>query len=356
MRNALCKRTLIYVVYDGIENSVFASQVLAPLRAKLARGTYQQIILISFEKKKYTQHEIERIISPDGQLLCTILPRIPFAGIITLYPASYQLKALLKKQPTHAIIARGALAGYICLNARQPSTTSLTIQARGLLAAEYEFTHQTTNLIKKFFHKLRTQQFFTVEKKTYASSNTIIIEAVSAALAQYLTSTFNTRPAMLRRAQEDIPQPIYLQTIAAWKSSTRKALNIAPHAYVYCYNGSIKAWQCPDKVIDFFMQQLHTNSAAFLLVITQDTEKFTQQLQKKGTPHNKYYVCSVPYEAIYQYLAAADVGLIFREHHIVNWTSRPTKVLEYHAVGLPIIHNNTVEWICSLPNTTAVEI
>jgi hypothetical protein len=350
------KRTLIYVVYDGIENSVFASQVLAPLRAKLAAGTYQQIILISFEKKKYTSYEIEHIVKPNDQLQCIILKKTPFLGILTLYPAIYQLRALLKKQPSHAIIARSALAGYICLKARQPTTISLTIQARGLLAAEYEFTNRTTNPLPKIFHQFRAQQFFALEKKTYSPKNSITIEAVGPALAEYLFTTFNTKSTQLCLAHEDIPPHIDQQQIAEWKITTRTALGITPHAYVYCYNGSIKPWQCPDKIIDFFMQQLHTNPTVFLLVITQDAEEFTQYLQKKGTPHTNYYVCSVLYNSIYQYLAAADAGLVFRELHVVNWTSRPTKVLEYQAVGLHIIHNNTVAWMCNLPNTTAVEI
>ncbi len=350
------KHTLIYVLYDSIENSVFVGQVLIPLRAKLSASTYQQIIIISFEKKKYTQYEIERIIAPDNHLLCIILPQLPFLGTVTLYPAIYQLQALLKKLPPHAIIARGAVAGYICLKAHTPSTTSLTIQARGLLAAEYEFNHQTTNRLRKLLRKLRTHLFFTLEKKTYASEHNVIIEAVSPALAQYLMSTFNAQQKMIRIAHTDIPQHIDKEQIASWRSTTRKALDIASHAKVYCYNGSIKPWQCPDTVIDFFMRESQTNPAAFLLVITQNAQEFTQKLRKKGTPQQQYRVCSVPYQSIYQHLAAADIGLIFRKSHIVNWTSRPTKVLEYQAVGLPIIHNNTVEWICSLPNTIVVKV
>jgi len=48
---------------------------------------------------------------------------------------------------------------------------------------------------------------------------------------------------------------------------------------------------------------------------------------------------------LYVYLAAADYGLLFRHKDIINWVSRPTKMLEYQAVGLKIIHNNTIEWL-----------
>jgi len=36
--------------------------------------------------------------------------------------------------------------------------------------------------------------------------------------------------------------------------------------------------------------------------------------------------------------------MLFREQTIVNWTSRPTKLLEYQAVGLEVVHNNTVAY------------
>jgi hypothetical protein len=56
-------------------------------------------------------------------------------------------------------------------------------------------------------------------------------------------------------------------------------------------------------------------------------------------------VRNVPHGMIYRYLAACDIGLIFREPHLINWTSRPTKVLEYQAAGLEIVHNNTIDFL-----------
>ena len=58
-----------------------------------------------------------------------------------------------------------------------------------------------------------------------------------------------------------------------------------------------------------------------------------------------YIIKTVAYSEIYKYLSAADYGIIFREINVLNWISRPTKALEYEAVGLKIIHNNTVKWL-----------
>ncbi len=77
-------------------------------------------------------------------------------------------------------------------------------------------------------------------------------------------------------------------------------------------------------------------------MLTQDTDYFAALCVKHVLPSHSYHIIFVPHHEIYHYLAAADAGIIFREAHIINWVSRPTKILEYQAVGLKIIHNNTV--------------
>ena len=67
-----------------------------------------------------------------------------------------------------------------------------------------------------------------------------------------------------------------------------------------------------------------------------------EKLLQQSLPQHHYKIISVDYTNIFRYLAACDAGIIFREDHILNWISRPTKVLEYYAVGLPIIHNAAI--------------
>ena len=59
-------------------------------------------------------------------------------------------------------------------------------------------------------------------------------------------------------------------------------------------------------------------------------------------PPSSYIIKSVQHRMIYNYLAGCDFGLMFREKNIINWTARPTKLLEYQATGIPVIHNNTI--------------
>ena len=79
--------------------------------------------------------------------------------------------------------------------------------------------------------------------------------------------------------------------------------------------------------------------------MTPDKNKFIEACGKQNIAKQHYAVLNVGAQDVYKYLAAGDYGLLFREPDVVNWVSRPTKMLEYQAVGLKIIHNKTVAWL-----------
>jgi len=340
------KQLHIFVIHDGIENSVFPGQVLQPLRNKLSRNPELKIILISFES---TQTPLENLNLPD-RLRLIILKKNIFLGRLSLYPAIWQLKKVFQKHRNFTVTARGPIAGYVCLKALKPCPArSLMVQARGLLEQEYAFAHpKTKNILKNLAHALRTLQYKNVEKKVYGKKN-IQIEAVSPALSTFLQNEFGAKSQQITIAQKDIPKKIQPAQIALWKKEIRKKLNIPTHSCTYCFNGSVKPWQCPQKVISFFKQKLAEKPNVFLLVLTQQKKEFEQLLNKNNISEKNYVVLTVTHKEIYKYLAACDIGLIFREPHVVNWVSRPTKILEYQAVGLEVIHNGTVQWITDTP-------
>jgi hypothetical protein len=188
--------------------------------------------------------------------------------------------------------------------------------------------------------------FERVEKNAYSSSlASVTYEAVSLALKEYMIHHFETKAEKIILAQQDIPQAYSSSLIRSWRTYMRQQLALADDVKVYCYNGSAKAWQCPELVIEFFMKKYVENPVSFLLILTQDIHIFKNLLEKYAVPSSVFCLINVCYQEIYTYLAASDVGLLFRQPHIINWVSRPTKLLEYQAVGLLIEHNNTVGWL-----------
>lgn len=336
--------TLIFVLYDGIDNSVFDGQVIEPLLKHKRQFPQKKIILISFERTAPSAERIQKKI-PAG-ITFIVLKKFPFFGTITLLPALLQLKKAIHTHTNYCLIARGPLAGYLCLKAiRFADCTQLTIQARGLLVEEYLYTHTATTPLKKLWHKWRAQLYHTIERAAFAPQCTVVpvvIEAVSNALKEYLIQKYNCTANAITIAHHDLPPAFDATTIAQWRTATRTELCIAHNAYVYCYNGSVKPWQCPEQTIEFFKKELASNKNSFLLVLTMDTQQFKQLCIKHKLNAQHYTILCVKHNDIYRYLAACDVGTVFREKSILNWISRPTKILEYKAVGLTIAHNNTV--------------
>ena len=348
MNNNSISCPLIFVVTDGIEHSVFAGQVIAPLIKKLEKNREQVIYIVSFEKNPVAADVIKRYEQLHPRLKMIIFTRWPFFGAFSLYRSIIPLKRFLKQFTQYRLIARGPLAGWIVLRAyNKKKCDQITIQARGLLAEEYSFAYVHNKNVKgvhKWFHCFRHRALYTLEKSVYTNSPAHI-EAVTPALKEFLMTTFGANEQIISVASQDIPKPIARDRVQQWRTQTRKKLKISPTTYVYCYNGSLKSWQCPDHIISFFKSRILVNPNSFLLVLTPDKLIFENALLKYHISHQSVSVLSIDHADVYHYLAAADVGIMFREPHLVSWVSRPVKAMEYEAVGLPIIHNGTVAWL-----------
>ncbi len=84
------------------------------------------------------------------------------------------------------------------------------------------------------------------------------------------------------------------------------------------------------------------NKRAIFVGLTTEPATLKAMLIAMNLPEEAYRVLSVPAHDILKYLCVADYGFLLREKHILNWVSRPTKLLEYQSVGITIIHNNTI--------------
>ncbi|MCK4265442.1 hypothetical protein KAW80_03730 [Candidatus Babeliales bacterium] len=334
------KKNLIFVIYDSILNSVFYSMVLSPLIEKLNLDPNLHITLISFERNKIPENKTD--IPKTDRLKVVLLKRPRFFGKSSFIFSIQKLKSVFKKYPGE-IIARGPLAGYITLKA---TNNPFTVQARGLCAEEYRYTqnYKKSNFLKTAISKLIYKQFKNIEHTVYAS-NKVLIESVSCALKTYITENFKAKKNKITIINDDIPSKFSKEEIIFFRKEVREKLSIDETKFVYCYSGSAQPWQCIEDVVDFFKQELSKQENIFLLVLTQETNHFEKLFKDNFFPKNSYKVISINPEILYQYLSACDAGLLFRKKDIVNWVSRPTKLLEYQSVGLKIIHNNTIAYL-----------
>lgn len=337
-------KNLIFITYDGIHNPVFAGQVLTPILNKIEADSNLKVYLITFEKDYIEQQAIDAIIPKHENLIFIKFKRLPVLGKISLLHSAYLLKKFLSNLTQYNLIARGPLAGWVALNAINKSCASFTVQARGLIAIEYELIRPAQN----WLDKIRMKIFKNIEAEVYNPKQVptnFTIESITPALSDYLIETYNAKKETLKIAQDDFPNTVEKAQREAWRSSVRNELNININTHVYCYNGSAKPWQSLDLTIDFFKEKLKTNKNIFLLILTQDEAEFKKLLFEENINELYFKVLKVKHTDIYKYLSAADTGLIFRKPHMANWISRPIKAMEYEAVGMNIVHNNSVKWL-----------
>lgn len=335
---------LIFVMYDSISNAVFEGQIRNLLHKKSLENPYRPIHLVTFEKNKPTH------IPSFNYMHVTCLKRLPFIGFFSIAYAAFQLRSFLSLFPHYTLIARGPIAHIIAQRSiDQKSCKNYIQQVRGLLSHEYAYVHTDENqsFVRRLWHTIRTKQLQSIERRAYTNYNAIsmTIEVVSNALKQYLIDTYGTQKESIYIATDDIPTQIEPYIRHKWKIESRKKLHIPDNWTVYCYNGSAHKWQKPNEIISFFKEKLAAQQEIFLLILSTDKIIF-QNIINQGIPEEHYTILHIKHNDVYQYLCAADYGLLFREEHIINWVSRPTKALEYQAVNLPIIHNNTVAFLC----------
>lgn len=337
-------RPLIFLVYDGVENAVFAGQVISPLMRHIQK-TNQSVYVISFECRLPPASVCDRYRTLSPLLHLIIMRRLPFFGTLSLRYALWQVRSFLHSFTEYELVARGPFAGWIALNDQITCrANSLTVQARGLAAQEYVYQKGNIRGIQRFFHRLRAHQLERLERQVF-SFPAITIQAVTTALRDYLQNNWAVDVQNIQVAQHDIPELVDKEQVLSWRMQVRQELAIAQTTYVYVYHGSSKSWQRPEQVIQFFKHQQLNHQNVCLLILSPDYKEFERAVVQAGILLHSVRVRSVQHHDIYRYLAAADAGLLFREEGIISWVSRPVKALEYEAVGLPIIHNGTVQWL-----------
>ena len=362
-------RHLVFVIYDGIQNSVFQSQILQPLLKRLDENPVLHITLISYERNSFSYQTMASIIPALDRFDVIIARRMPFLGRASLLQATRTMRKMLEMLSPDYCIARGPLAGYVVLKAyshlllrarrggvalHDRVLPPVVVQARGLAAEEFRYTKMYRNIgpINKIifwglYGMLRkVEEIVYGNKLLYAQVKPVRIESVSRALKHYLEENFNANPRFVEVVDYDVPVQVPSETLLVWRKEIRELLRIPLNAAVYCYSGSYKPWQCIDETMLHFMQVREHDPRALLLILSEDEALFSKKIEEYRIAAEYYRLVNVHAKDLLRYLAAADFGYLLRHADIINWVSRPTKFLEYKAAGLLVIHNNTIGMLC----------
>jgi len=107
---------------------------------------------------------------------------------------------------------------------------------------------------------------------------------------------------------------------------------------VFAYLGTVSKYQhIHDGLVPFFRALIKQCPSAHLLCLTSDPQSICQALAAGGLPLDRATVLCLPHDQVAAHLCAADAGLLLRAPSRMNKFSRPTKLAEYLACGLPVV-------------------
>jgi len=245
-------------------------------------------------------------------------------------PLNNKIKRQLKKLINgnqFIIHTRTEIIGYYTINALKKLNLplNLLIDVRGTTLEEIAFRISKDN--KTLF--LKTQKFlYRNIEKTISANRQILLSAVSPGLKNYLLN------------QKYFENPIVIHPNIANQSfdfdieernHIRKKLGIkANQITIVISTSGGEIWQNDKQII----KEIIDNEHFFILNLS------ANKIEGKNIVN-----MVVPFNEMPGLLSAADIGLVWRDKHILNTCASPSKFSEFAVMGLYIIHNDTVKLI-----------
>jgi glycosyltransferase involved in cell wall biosynthesis len=124
------------------------------------------------------------------------------------------------------------------------------------------------------------------------------------------------------------------------RQSIRGELGIAEEAAVLAYLGSLGGNYLLGEMLDFFRTYSRRHPGArFLFITREDAGAIRAEADRHGIRNEELVIRPARREEVPRLLAAADLGIAFKQPSFSALGCSPTKMGEMMAVGLPIIAN-----------------
>jgi hypothetical protein len=131
----------------------------------------------------------------------------------------------------------------------------------------------------------------------------------------------------------------------------------APSRYennVFCYMGSINAWQCVDESIRLYKEVEENHEGTKLLLLVKDRSKAEEMAHKYHVKN--YEIDYVPLEKLQQRVSSVKYGFILRADIELNRIATPTKLSTYLANGIIPVFSDCLDGINEITESTKYKI
>lgn len=285
----------------------------------------------------------KRVLEQTAKVHVYLLPRIPHINTwfrkasILLQAVSLfiiLLKDIVRGQEV-IILARALEAPEIAVRLKKISrkiSVITLLEAEG--SAEYEYSHQRKG-VSPNSKKIRNHVAYLdkVEKEIILGSDRIC--CVSEALKKHLAQKHHLDTSNVEVLPNSADSSIFLFNEEIRKK-TRERLGLQ-NKFVFVYSGAMHAWQMFPAMLRIFKGIKSVEKQAYFLILTPFVDEAMKHINESGLTEKEYTLLSIEHHEMSQYLAAADMGFLIRENHLLNAVSSPVKFSEYVLCGLPVM-------------------
>jgi glycosyltransferase involved in cell wall biosynthesis len=328
-------RTVLYITYDGLTDSLGQSQILAYLK-KLSTPN-NQLIIVSFEKRaayRTLAHEIKKVVDEHGLKWIPVkyTKKPPILSTIWDLTKAHRVcsKVYVKYHP-EIVHCRGYIAAIVGTKLKGKHGLKFIFDMRGWWADEKLesgfWNHPIFKPIYRYFKRMEkiffSQCDFAVSL-TYRGKAEIERQGLAAG------NKIGVIPTCVDfgifKARDDLA-----------RAMMRQKLGLDVNDKVFVYSGSLGGNYEVQILIGAFKAFKKNYPQSYLLILSKENfdDQILQKFRVEGM--DRVAVYNAPFLEVTNYLQAGDVGFIYYRPTFSTIGRSPTKLAEYWASGIPVI-------------------
>lgn len=338
---------VLYMLYDGLTDSLGRSQVLPYILGLRKRG--HKFTIISCEKPaKFNSDKvaIQKIVGEAGiswiPLVYTSTPPV-ISTIYDVYQLRKAAERLHKETPFDIIHCRSYITSLVGLSMKRKHGVKFVFDMRAFYADE-RVDGKLWNLKNPVFRAV--YNYFKKKEIEFLSEADHSISLTSKGKEIiHSWKTIRNQPVDIEVipccADLDHFHPSTVNTTL--RSDLKKRFGLHNEDFVITYLGSIGTWYLLDEMLDFFKVLVHKRpEAKFLFITTDGPETILNPAKEKGISTDRILIAPAKREEVPTYLSLAKAAIFFIQPVFSKSGSSPTKHGEMLGMGLPVIANSGV--------------
>jgi len=328
-------RSILYITYDGLTDSLGQSQILAYL--KRLSGAENRIVILSFEKEALYAKEREKVAAIVKESGLVWIPlsytkKPPVISTIKDVRAGLKKAAALHREYDFDIVhCRGYISALIGQSLKKKFGIRFIFDMRGWWPdekIESGFWDRPWFRPVYSYFKKKEREFFRdcdyAVSLTYAGRDKIVELGMAPA------EKIGVIPTCV---DFDIFPPVDENI----KVRMRQKLGIKEEEKVFVYSGSVGGNYDPQTLIDVFAAYRKIYPQSFLLILSKEELDEALRARFAAAGIDRMAIYNAPFTSVTDYLRAGDVSFIYYKMTFSTIGRSPTKMGEYWASGLPVI-------------------